>query len=44
MSLPVTLSWTEIGMAASLAAVGAVLAAIPSWHCYRRPVSSLLRG
>ena len=44
VSLPVALSWTEIGMAASLAAVGAVLAAIPSWHCYRQPVSSLLRG
>jgi len=44
ISLPVAISWPEIALVATLAAVGAFLAAIPSWLSYRQPVSSLLRG
>ena len=44
VGLPVTISWTEVAAAASLAVAGALVAAIPSWHAYRQPVSALLRG
>jgi len=44
LSVPVTIWWPEIGLVVILAAVGALLATIPSWLSYRQPVSSLLRS
>ena len=44
VSVPAAISTTELAMVAALTAVGLVLAAIPSWQCYRQPVRALLRG
>jgi len=44
IAVPVSMSWSEIALVATLAAVSALLAIVPSWLSYRRPVSSLLRG
>jgi hypothetical protein len=38
----VTISTQEVLMVAALAASGAGLAVIPSWRCYREPVSAAL--
>jgi len=44
IAVPVTISTPEITMVAALIVCGAVLAVIPSWRCYREPVSAALRA
>jgi putative ABC transport system permease protein len=42
--LPVMLGLSEIGIVLAVVAIGATLAAIPSWSSYRQSVSSALRA
>jgi putative ABC transport system permease protein len=44
LKLPVVIAGPEIAMTLALVLIGAALAAIPSWHCYRHPVSASLRA
>ena len=44
LTLPVAIAGPEIAMTLALALIGAALAAIPSWRCYRQPVAASLRA
>jgi putative ABC transport system permease protein len=44
VALPVAVGGQELALLAALIVLGILLAALPAWRSYRRPVSSLLRA
>ena len=44
LTLPVAIAQPELILVAGLIVIGAAFALLPSWRCYRRPASALLRS